>query len=205
MLDIDEGGKVSEEEAREHGGESAGTVLPDASTYAGDATSEGVAAGGAGVPQIPGVRELCLEFGVSPELSGEIVLPALVDNLALLMTPVLELVKARACPRDVRHKVEVALEEMLVNVCLYAYAAQGGQGEVRMSYALSTDPYAISVQIVDQGVPFNPLTRKDPTRPSSIQEAKIGGLGIFMTKKSMDRVSYHHDGAQNVFRFTKSW
>ena len=54
-------------------------------------------------------------------------------------------------------------------------------------------------------MPFDPLTRKDPTRPASVQEATIGGLGILMAKKSVDDFTYLRDGDANVVAFRKMW
>ena len=97
-----------------------------------------------------------------------------------------------------QNQLDIALEELFVNVCRYAYADQDEPGEVSVDYVYNANPNAITVQITDHGVPFDPLTRKDPTRPASVQEATIGGLGIFMAKKSVDDFSYLRDGDSNV-------
>lgn len=111
------------------------------------------------------------------------------------------------CPSNIQHKVYVALEELTVNVCNYAYVDQPQPGMMHVSYACADDPSSITIAIVDQGIPFNPLTREDPTKPKSAQEAKIGGLGIFMVKKTMDEFTYSYDDAtkSNVVTFKKYW
>jgi len=76
---------------------------------------------------------------------------------------------------------------------------------VTVRYVYRTDPSSITVELSDKGVPFNPLTREDPTKPSSIQETKIGGLGIFMVKKYMDDFAYVYDKDRNVVAVKKSW
>ena len=104
-----------------------------------------------------------------------------------------------------QHKVEVALEELFVNICSYAYKGQDEPGSAQVSYAYVADPSSITVELRDQGVPFDPLQRKDPTKPSSIQETKVGGLGIFMVKKTMDDFIYMRDDDTNVVVFKKGW
>jgi anti-sigma regulatory factor (Ser/Thr protein kinase) len=74
-----------------------------------------------------------------------------------------------------------------------------------VSYLCTSHPRGIVIALVDKGWPFDPLTRKDPTKPTSIQEAKIGGLGIFMTKKSVDDIAYMRAGDKNVVVFGKMW
>jgi anti-sigma regulatory factor (Ser/Thr protein kinase) len=61
------------------------------------------------------------------------------------------------------------------------------------------------VELRDQGMPFDPVRRQDPTKPESIQEATIGGLGIFMVKRSMDAFDYRREGDANIVTFRKEW
>ena len=111
----------------------------------------------------------------------------------------------RLCPLDVLNKVELALEELFVNVCRYAYADSQEPGEVRVSYAYGTNPSSITVELRDTGVPFDPVSLDDPTKPASVQEAKIGGLGILMVKRTMDDFVYLRDDDTNVVVFKKGW
>lgn len=135
--------------------------------------------------------------------SNVLIIPAVISNLEVVMDFVRSELEKRDCPIFVQMKVDIAVEELFVNVCNYAYANQDEPGEVRIDYICG--PNTIAVQLSDQGVPFNPLTREDPTRPTSVKDAKIGGLGIFMTKKSVDRFSYRHDGESNIVMFSKQW
>ncbi len=164
-----------------------------------------VAAWAGGTEQSDDVTILALEFGTAPEVTGAIEVPAELSYLDDVINLVdVELV-GRLCPVGIRHRVEVALEELFVNVCRYAYADKDEPGMVRVSYAYGTNPSSITVELVDQGIPFDPLTLGDPTKPSSIQEAKIGGLGIFMVRKSMDDFAYVRDAGNNVVAFSKRW
>lgn len=158
-----------------------------------------------GAEQSDDITILALEYGKPPEATGTITIPATLDHIGEAIALVAAELNQRLCPSVVMHKVEVAMEELLVNVCSYAYAGQDAPGDVRVSYVYRADPHAITVELMDQGIPFNPVLREDPTKPSSIQEAKIGGLGIFMVKKTMDDLSYVYDGTNNIVAFRKSW
>lgn len=158
-----------------------------------------------GAVQSDDVTILSLEYGVAPEVTGTITVPATLDRLDEVISFVSGELERRLCPINVQRKVEVALEELFVNVCNYAYANQEEPGTAQVRYAYGADPSTITVELRDQGVPFDPLKRKDPTKPASIQEAKIGGLGIFMVRKSMDDVAYMRDGNTNVLVFKKGW
>jgi len=158
-----------------------------------------------GAEQSDDITILALEYGAIPQASGSLTMPATLDHLDDAAALVASEMNHRLCPVGVQRKVEVALEEMFVNVCRYAYADKDEPGEVTVSYVYRGDPKSISIELRDNGVPFNPVTLEDPTKPSDIQEAKIGGLGIFMVKNSMDELRYEHDGEYNVTTFTKSW
>jgi sigma-B regulation protein RsbU (phosphoserine phosphatase) len=164
-----------------------------------------VASWAEGAEQSDDVTILALEYGVAPEVTGSITLPATLDQLGVVERMINEELEKRLCPVGVMRKIEVALEELFVNVCRYAYADQREPGEVQVSYAYSTNPSAITIELRDQGTPFDPVKREDPTKPSSIQETKIGGLGIYMVKKTMDDLIYMYDHGSNVVVFKKGW
>ena len=59
------------------------------------------------------------------------------------------------------------------------------------------------MQFVDSGVPFNPLKKKDADITLSAEERQIGGLGILMVKRSMDKVDYVYENGQNILTLVK--
>ena len=61
----------------------------------------------------------------------------------------------------------------------------------------------MTLVITDNGVPFNPLERDEPDISLSAAEREIGGLGIFITKKTMDTVSYAYENGKNILTMTK--
>jgi anti-sigma regulatory factor (Ser/Thr protein kinase) len=68
----------------------------------------------------------------------------------------------------------------------------------------SDEPVEVTITFMDNGIPFDPLQRRDPDVTLSAEERRIGGLGIFMTKKTMDSVDYEYKNGQNILRLKKS-
>ena len=61
----------------------------------------------------------------------------------------------------------------------------------------------ITFRMTDKGVPFDPLQKPDPDITLSADEREIGGLGIFITKKTMDSISYAYENGENILTMTK--
>lgn len=111
-----------------------------------------------------------------------------------------ELEKAE-CPMKAVMQITVAIEEIFVNVARYAYPEGGG--EVRFSVDFDNTNREITFRMTDDGIPFNPLEKPDPDVTLSAEERKIGGLGIYMMKKTMDDVSYAYEKGENILTMTK--
>ena len=94
-----------------------------------------------------------------------------------------------------------------MNVCHYAYpeATPENPGEVRISFEYEANPPSLTIQISDDGVPYNPLAKPDAVTPDDIMEVPIGGLGILMAKKSVDDMRYEYVDGSNVLTFVKGW
>ena len=97
-------------------------------------------------------------------------------------------------------QISIALEEIFVNVAHYAYTE--GVGRVKVGVKVADGK--ISLRIEDNGVKFDPLERPDPDITLSAEERGIGGLGIFMVKKSMDEVTYSYEDGKNILTFSKN-
>ncbi|MDO4806481.1 MAG: SpoIIE family protein phosphatase [Coriobacteriales bacterium] len=158
-----------------------------------------------GTEQSDDITMLSLEYGVPPEAIGTLTVDATLDNLQQVISFVDTELGNRLCPITAQSKLDVALEELFVNVCRYAYQNQDQPGQVRIDYVYNANPNAITVSMTDWGVPFDPLAYADPAKPRSIQGATIGGLGILMAKKSTDDMSYVRDGNANVVVVRKLW
>ena len=92
-------------------------------------------------------------------------------------------------------EIELAVEEALVNVFNYAYP--DGDGQVEMQCTLK-DGKKIVLEILDNGIPFDCLSRPDPDTTADIGDREIGGLGIYFIKKVADEVRYSRNGDMNV-------
>ena len=170
-----------------------------------DAVRDDVARWAAGAEQSDDITMLSIEFGVAPEASGSITVPATLDHLDDIIDMVhVELAK-RLCPIEVQNQIDIALEELFVNVCNYAYEGADEPGLCRVDYVYNANPDAIIIQLTDEGVPFDPLEHADPERPRSAFEASIGGLGIMMARRLTDDMTYLRDGNSNVVAFKKRW
>ncbi|MBP3893661.1 MAG: SpoIIE family protein phosphatase [Atopobiaceae bacterium] len=158
-----------------------------------------------GVPQSDDITILSLEYGVPPQAEGSITVPATIDQLENVLGFIREALRDRACPLATQDQLDIVIEELFVNVCSYAYEDQDEPGTATINYVYTVNPSRITIGITDSGKPFNPLWHADPKKPSSIGEAKVGGLGIMMVKRMTDDLSYIRDGDKNVVAFVKRW
>lgn len=133
---------------------------------------------------------------------GEIVLDADIQNLARLNAWLDEFTSAGLPPKE-RGQLELAVEEIFVNIASYAYAPQTGPVVVR-GKVMDTPSASIELIFMDEGRPFDPLAREDPPTDVALKDRAIGGLGIFLVKKIMDEVSYRREAGKNILALRKN-
>ena len=135
----------------------------------------------------------------------EIVTDAALEELDTVIDYISEYLAEMGCSTPMEIKICIACEEIFVNIAHYAYKDMGPEVPRLASVSVSQDPSGNDVQITfrDKGVSYNPLAREDPDISLSVEERKIGGLGVYMVKKSMDRVLYERDGDENVLMLIK--
>ena len=105
------------------------------------------------------------------------------------------------CPMKIQTAICVAIEEVFVNVARYAY--ESGEGDVTLEIGFDKESRNITFRMRDKGVPFDPLKKPDPDITLSAEEREIGGLGIFITKKTMDTVEYTYENGENTLTMIK--
>ena len=132
----------------------------------------------------------------------EITVTADVKNLETITAFVDEGLEQFDCPPRVQMQLDVAIDELFSNIAYYAY--QPGTGDATIRLEISEEPAWATLTFIDSGVPYDPLSRADPDTTLSAQERQIGGLGIFMVKKSMDAVSYQYTDEKNVLKIRKN-
>lgn len=131
----------------------------------------------------------------------ELTLEATVENLTEVMAFLEERLEQADCPMKTQMQLAVAAEEIYVNIAHYAYAPDTGNATVRME--ITDDPRGAAITFIDRGVPFDPLKKPDPDVSLSAEERGIGGLGIYMTKKTMDEMRYEYKDGRNILTMVK--
>ncbi len=126
---------------------------------------------------------------------------AKVENLNEVLAFVDEQIEEAGCSMKVQMQIDVAVEEIFVNIASYAYKPEIGNATIRVE--ITKEPLAAILTFIDNGVPYDPLAKEDPDVTLSAEERDIGGLGIFMVKKSMDDVEYEYKNGQNILRIKK--
>lgn len=125
---------------------------------------------------------------------------AVLANLDQVSDYVNESLEQLGCPMKTIFQVDVAVDELFSNICFYAYPEGPGDAVIRVE---KTDNGYVCITFEDSGVPFNPLRQEEPDVSLSLAERSIGGLGIFMVKKSMDDVRYVYEDGKNKLSIYK--
>lgn len=135
-----------------------------------------------------------------PTSSGEDVawlsLPAKRESLDAFRNFVLTMAQSVPLASAVMSKIDLALEEVLLNVMDYAYAP-GREGTMDVGCGMLNDEF-FQILVQDQGRPFNPLSQPPPDLAADIDQRLLGGLGIFLTKKMADRLQYRYEHGRNT-------
>lgn len=132
----------------------------------------------------------------------ELTVDAAVENIEVVTDFVNEELEKLDCPVKARRQIDIAIDELFGNIARYAYSPDVGKATVRFS--VEEDPLEVTITFIDNGIPFNPLEKSNPDTHLSAEERPIGGLGIFLVKKSMDLVEYEYKNGQNILKIKKN-
>ena len=159
-------------------------------TFAGDA------------PQFDDVTMLSFHYNGKelPQVS-ELRLEAKDENLPQVLAFVDAQLEGIDCPRRTRMQIDMAVEELFINIAHYAYAPENGPVTVRVE--TEREPGSAAVTFLDSGIPYDPLAKPDPNVRASAEERPIGGLGVYMVKQSMDSLDYRYRDGMNIFTIRK--
>ena len=130
----------------------------------------------------------------------ELTVNAVLENLPKVTEFVDEQLEAFGCPPRAQAQIDIAVDELFGNIVRYAY--QPGMGPATVRVEVTGEP-AVILTFIDNGVPYDPLKKADPDTTLSAEERQVGGLGIFMVKKSMDEIAYEYQDGQNILRIKK--
>ena len=156
--------------------------------------------------QFDDLTMLCMEYRGLRHMKPkkyELELPAEVERLDEVLSFIERHLEEAECPQKAQMQIAVAAEEVFVNIAQYAYAPGTGTATVQME--LSEEPAAVTLRFIDGGMPFDPLSKSDPDVTLAAEDRQIGGLGIYMTKKVMDDVSYERRGEKNILTLKKAF
>ena len=146
-----------------------------------------------------------LMFDYRPKKGGEHMtsktFPAKTEALNEVLGFVEETLESFECPMKLQMAICVAIEEVFVNVAHYAYPES--MGDMTLHIGFDVESRTVTFRMTDKGIPFDPLKKPDPDITLSAEEREVGGLGIFITKKTMDSLCYAYENGENVLTMIK--
>ena len=158
-------------------------------------------------PQFDDITMLALKItGESGVKSKEVTLEAKVENITVITQIVDEMLEEVDCPMKTQAQVDIAIDEIFGNIAKYSYKdilKDPTEGKINVRIETVKAPPIVSITFVDDGIAYDPLKKLDPDVTLSAEERSIGGLGIFMVKKSMDEMTYNYRDSKNVLKIVK--
>lgn len=153
---------------------------------------------------LPTVSDLSFDpSDATANQQNELDIEASDENLHTVIEFVNSQLEKTDCSPKALMQMDIAVEEIFINIARYAYAPDKGCATVRAEVS-SEDPVTVTITFIDSGVPYDPLKKDDPDIKLSAGDREIGGLGIFMTKKVMDSISYEYRDGKNILTMKKN-
>ncbi len=131
----------------------------------------------------------------------QLIIPAETKRLDEVLSFVDSVLSRYNCPEEIQIQIDIAVEEIYVNIANYAYHPE--TGDATITCRVQSDPLRVVIEFSDGGLMYNPMERADPNLELSAEDREIGGLGIYMVKTSMDNVSYRYEDGKNIFTIEK--
>ncbi len=133
--------------------------------------------------------------------NNTLTVPAEISQLPAVISHVEERLEEIGCPMKELIRINVAVEELFVNIAHYAYGDK--KGEASISVDGDPEERIVEIQFRDSGIPFDPSAKPDPDISLTADKRQVGGLGIFMAKKNMDEMIYVRENGQNILTIRK--
>lgn len=128
-------------------------------------------------------------------------LPTKLDQLERIYEAVDELGESEEWPPGMVYQVKLVLEELGVNIVTHGHA---GDSDHEFEIVLDSDADALTIELRDEGRPFNPLTDSpEPDVDSGLDDRPVGGLGIYLVRTMMDELSYRREDNRNILTIVK--
>ena len=132
----------------------------------------------------------------------ELTIEATPENVENVIEFIDGMLEEYGCGVKEQMAIDVAVDELFSNIAHYAYNPETGYATVLVD--VKNDPLAVEITFIDHGVPYDPLAKADPDTTLSVEDRQIGGLGIFIVKKSMDAVNYEYKDGKNILTIKKN-
>ena len=132
----------------------------------------------------------------------ELTIAATVENIGAVTDFVDAQLEALDCPMKSLMQINIAIDELFGNIAHYAYNPDVGEATVRAE--VEEEPLSVIITFIDGGVPYDPLQAAEPDTTLSAEERALGGLGIFMVRKSMDEITYRYENGRNILSIRKT-
>lgn len=132
----------------------------------------------------------------------ELVIAADRNNLLKVQSFIDEQLEDAGCPMLTQIAIDVAVEELFVNIASYAYDKEIGVAVVQVE--MLNEPLSVEITFIDNGKPYDPLANPDPDTTLAAKERKKGGLGIYVVKNSMDDMRYEYRDGKNILTIKKN-
>lgn len=129
---------------------------------------------------------------------------AKIENIDAVVEFVNNQLESMGCSLRAQTQIDIALDELFSNICHYAYKDQGIVGLAMICVKEVPEENSAQITISDEGIPFNPLNQDDPDVTLGLEERGIGGLGIFMVKKTMNDIKYEYRDGKNILTVIKT-
>ena len=131
----------------------------------------------------------------------EMTFKATIENIGPVTAFVESALEEAGCSMKALMQINVAMDELFANIARYAYP--GKEGEATVRFEVDQESRTASITLIDRGIPFNPLTVKEPDTTSPGEKRPIGGLGIFLVRKTMDHMDYEYKDGCNILTIRK--
>lgn len=132
----------------------------------------------------------------------ELTIEATPENIDTVIEFVDEQLEEYGCGMKEQMAIDVAVDELFANIAQYAYSPETGYATVLVD--VIKDPLSVEITFIDNGIPYDPLAKSDPDTSLSVEDREIGGMGIFIVKKSMDLVNYEYKDGKNILTIKKT-
>lgn len=134
---------------------------------------------------------------------NEMTVEATPENIPVITAFVDEQLEQYNCPMKAQAQIDIAIDELFGNIVRYAYHPEVGSATVQVEVV--PEPLAVVITFIDQGKPYDPLAKEDPNVTLSAEEREIGGLGIYIVKKSMNDITYEYKDGRNILKIRKDF